>query len=102
MLQHTKRQVQLFEMQCFTMFITALVCYFSCETSMHGRRTSLPVHVPVSLRYFSVVPLFPKTEGRPSLLLRDEIIHCQHFALFILKLAEIRTYAYSNVAISCV
>ena len=95
-----RRKVQLFEMHFFTLFITVLVCYFPYETSM-VEDESLPVHVPVSLRYFSVVPLFPKTYGRPSLF-RDEIIHCQHFALFILKLAEIRTYAYSNVAISCV
>ena len=39
-LQHTKRQVKLFEMHCFTMFITAL-CYFSAEVKLrvyHGVR----------------------------------------------------------------
>ena len=32
MLQHTKHQVELFEMHCFTMFITDVVCYFSYGT----------------------------------------------------------------------
>ena len=52
-----------------------LLCVFFFLRDFDGRRTSqsLYVHVPLSLRYLSSLPLFPKTSGKPSLLFRDEI-----------------------------
>ena len=40
MLQPAKRQVQLFEMHFFTLFITLVVCYFPYETSMVEEQVS--------------------------------------------------------------
>ena len=62
MLQNTKRQVKLFEMHCFTMFITALsviLCYFSFETSMAEEQESLKrKHVIFLLENKFLCPVF--------------------------------------------
>lgn len=41
MLQHMKRQVKLFEMQCVTMFINVIKGYYLYETSMAEEQESL-------------------------------------------------------------
>ena len=76
MLQHTKRQVKLFEMHCSTMLIIAL-CVNFLKWNFVGRRTRVSMlknegllgggcMFTCSLWKFTVVPLFPKNKERCS------------------------------------
>ena len=101
MLQHTKRQVQLFVLHYFTVFITFCVCSFSYETSM--------VEEQESLGSCSLVPAYdifppwflcsPKPLENPHYSLEMKL-HSQFVPLF-LKPTEIRSYVHSNRAINC-
>ena len=75
MLQNTKRQVKLFEMHCFTMFITALCVIFFMK-NLDGRRTGVSKE-----DYLKKAGL----ASRNIVHLRKIILRCVDFCFYFLK-----------------
>ena len=60
MLQHTRRQVELFEIHWFSMFFHGLVCYFSYETKVDVSMIPCSqVYYDILLKILSGIEMFP-------------------------------------------
>ena len=81
MLQHTKRQVKLFKMYCFTMFITALCVIFDMEMLLTSLRHLFSLTNEFVSKRRLVLQIEKKVKLNPSILLPYALIISEILAI---------------------